>query len=377
MVSPPEAPAATTAPTAKPGTVVIAGASGLVGGAAAQRFAELGWQVHGMSRRAPAEPVAGVEYHSVDLLDENACGKFARKVGPVTHLVYAAINETAGSLVESWYDRDHAGRNTRMLANLLDALLSSSPAMEHVTIVHGGKAYAIADPAPLDIPLRETLPRPEGDNFYFGQEDVLLDRAKGGHFSWTVLRAMIVVGGSRDSNLNGLLATCVLAALRRDAGKPLDLPAGATSGALIEMTDVDLLADGIAWASTTPEAANRIFNITNGDVFAWRNLWPVIADTIGVEAGDARSYSVRDEIAAESERWGALVRRHELPVPTDPFEYLGESAALADYALAADRSVVTSTIAIRQAGFSRFIDTASSVRSWINRWRDMGMLPPR
>ena len=40
------------------------------------------------------------------------------------------------------------------------------------------------------------------------------------------------------------------------------------------------------------EAANEAFNITNGDVFEWRNVWPGIAETLGVKAGPDTPMSV-------------------------------------------------------------------------------------
>jgi nucleoside-diphosphate-sugar epimerase len=55
-----------------------------------------------------------------------------------------------------------------------------------------------------------------------------------------------------------------------------------------EAVDVRLLADALAWAATAPQAANGTFNITNGDVFEWRDLWPALAETLGVEVGPDR-----------------------------------------------------------------------------------------
>src|SRR3546814_11068273 len=70
--------------------------------------------------------------------------------------------------------------------------------------------------------MRESLPRPPHDDFYFRQEDALWDRAQKHGFDWTVFRAPTIAGGGRDSNLNGLLAIDIFAVLRADAG--LDLP---------------------------------------------------------------------------------------------------------------------------------------------------------
>ena len=41
----------------------------------------------------------------------------------------------------------------------------------------------------------------------------------------------------------------------------------------------------MVWAAQSPQAANEAFNITNGDVFEWRNVWPALAETLGVETG--------------------------------------------------------------------------------------------
>lgn len=362
-----------------PGRVLVAGASGLVGGAAARRFAMLGWDVVGTSRRPPTQAMPGVAHLPLDLMDAAACRQALAALPPFTHLAYAAINETPGDLIASWSDPDHAARNGAMFAHLLDAMLAAGDRLTHVTLVHGGKAYAVHRDGAIPVPLRESLPRPNFDDFYFRQEDHAWQRAaqSGGGLRWTVLRAMIVVGGSRDSNLNGLLALCVHAAIRRAQGRDLPLPEAATGGAIIQMTDVDLLAQAIAWSATAPEAADQIFNVANGDVFTWRDLWPVIAAEIGLPAGPPARYSVRTEIAANASTWAALVREHGLPVPEDWAAYLGESAALSDFALAADRDVIESTIKIRQAGFQECIDTAESVAKWIRRWRSEGMLPPR
>ena len=76
--------------------VVIAGASGLVGSAAIARFAASGWKVIGLSRRAPAKMIPGVDYRCVDLLDPEGSRDALRGLRQVTHLVYAALFELPG-----------------------------------------------------------------------------------------------------------------------------------------------------------------------------------------------------------------------------------------------------------------------------------------
>jgi nucleoside-diphosphate-sugar epimerase len=53
--------------------------------------------------------------------------------------------------------------------------------------------------------------------------------------------------------------------------------------ALTNVTDARILAQQIAWAATTPAAHRQAYNISNGDLFRWRWLWPQIAAYFGVE----------------------------------------------------------------------------------------------
>jgi nucleoside-diphosphate-sugar epimerase len=357
--------------------VLVAGASGLVGAAAAARFADDGIPVIGLARTLPARPVPGAVYHRLDLRDRAACQQVAAGFGAVTHVVYAAVNETPGDLVASWTDPDHAARNGSMFANLLDALIEAGAPLAHVALVHGTKAYGVHLGGQIPVPLRESLPRPGHDDFYFRQQDHLGARAAERGFVWTVLRAPMIAGGGRGGNLNALLAIAVYAALCCDAGRDLPFPGAAVADGVMEMVDVELLARGLAWAATAPAARNEVFNIANGDTYCWPDLWPIIAADHGLAVGPPQPISLRAAVAAEAGRWAAIVRANGLEAPADIGVMLGESAALADFALGNCRqSVLTSTIRIRQAGFHDCIDTAQSVLGWMQRWRDDRLLPP-
>ncbi len=76
------------------GKVIIIGASGVVGHAAAERFATAGWDVVGVSRRKVE--IAGVDWQPIDLLDADACAEFAERHDDCTHVVYAALQESHG-----------------------------------------------------------------------------------------------------------------------------------------------------------------------------------------------------------------------------------------------------------------------------------------
>jgi nucleoside-diphosphate-sugar epimerase len=228
------------------------------------------------------------------------------------------------------------------------------------------------------VPLRESLPRPPHDDFYFRHEDMLWERRKQADWSWTVFRAPMITGGGYGSNLSVLLALGVFASLLKAEGRALPFPGAGENLGVMEMVDVEILAAALAWAAEAPNARDQIFNVANGDTYVWPDLWPVIAAEIGLPIGTPEPMSVRDAVFGRAEGWRALVRRHALIAPEDPRAFLGESCALADFALGnCARSVLTSTVKIRRAGFHDCIDTADSVIKYLRRWREAGLLPPR
>lgn len=363
--------------TGTKGQVVIAGASGFVGHAAARQFAASGWDVIGLSRSTPFATIPGATFLPVDLRDADSCRTLAASLGSATHLVYAAVNETPGDLVASWSDPEHAKRNGAMFANLLDALLDHAPRLEQVTVVHGTKAYGPHVPGwHIPVPLKESHQRPPIDDFYFRQEDHLRARA-GDRLRWTIFRCPTIAGGGPGGNLNAFLAIGVFAAIRRAEGLDLPFPGAADNRGIMEVIDVDLLARAIEWAADAPTARASIFNIANGDVYAWPDMWPYLARIFGITPAGHDPLSVRAYIQERGSIWEDIVRTHGLKAPEDVMAFLGESGALADFLLGnCQRTVLTSTIPLRQAGFADCMDTEVRMEYWINRWREQKLLPP-
>src|SRR5687767_11890140 len=99
------------------GTVLVAGASGLVGTAAVDRFLHEGWDVIAVSRRRPKTVVDRPYRHlSVDLQDRDACREAFGRLSGVTHVAYAAVFEKPG-LIAGWTEPDHMTTNRAMLEN--------------------------------------------------------------------------------------------------------------------------------------------------------------------------------------------------------------------------------------------------------------------
>ena len=118
------------------------GASGLVGYAAVEHFAQQDdWDVVGVSRRIP-DGLEGAEVISVDLTDTARCAEVFGRMSDVTHLVYAALYEKPG-LVEGWFQKDQMETNLAMLNNLFSPLEAVAQNLQHVSLLQGTKAYGV------------------------------------------------------------------------------------------------------------------------------------------------------------------------------------------------------------------------------------------
>jgi nucleoside-diphosphate-sugar epimerase len=115
---------------------------------------------------------------------------------------------------------------------------------------------------------------------------------------------------STGSAMNVIPALGVYAALRREAGLNLPFPGGAPRVA--QAIDADLLARAIAWAGEATSTRNEIFNITNGDVFVWENIWPAIAASLGMRPGGHVPLSLDRDIRPREEEWETICAQHGL-----------------------------------------------------------------
>jgi nucleoside-diphosphate-sugar epimerase len=340
-------------------TILIAGASGVVGAAAVEHFAALpDWQVLALSRR-PSPLPEGVRHVSLDLADAAACAGAASSLSEVTHLLFAALYELP-ELVAGWRDARQMAVNEAMLRNLLDALQTGAKGLRHISLMQGTKAYGgHVEPAP--VPAKERSPRHQHENFYWLQEDLL--RARQPHAAWTftVLRPQLVFG---------------YAAVQRELGQALAFPGG---GRYINAaSDSRLIAAAAEFAATHEVAANETYNVVNGDMLVWQDVWASIAERFGMKAGAAAPMALATAMPAYEAVWQRLAAQHDLR-PLTLQQMIGGSWQFTDRALAhglanpADS--VLSGIKLRQHGFAGCVDTEDALHHWLARMQAERLLP--
>ena len=354
--------------------VVIAGATGVVGLSCVERFAANGdWDVVALARRG-IDPRPGVRHISADLRDEDGLEETLAALGPVSHLVYAAVYEKPG-LIAGWTERDQMETNDRMLRNLVGALQKQG-ALQHVTLLQGTKAYG-AHLHAIPVPAREGLPRDPHENFYWLQEDFIRQEAARTGLGWTIWRPQLILGGAIGVAMNLIPVIGVFGALCRELDRPFGFPGGPDF--VWEAVDARILAEAIEWAADAPEASGEIFNITNGDVFSWRDSWSSIAEALGLEPVADAPLELGTWLPAMQAEWEALARRHGLREPRMA-AMIGQSHFYADRCFATGRTDplparLVSTIKLRKAGFGAVCDTADTFRYWLGRLAAERYLP--
>lgn len=362
--------------------VLIAGGSGVVGAAAARRCAALGdVEVTVLSRRPPRD-LPGARHLALDLTDADACAEAAAGFSGVTSLVYAALFEKPG-LVAGWLEQDQIQTNQRMLENLFEPLEGAAPGLRHVTLLQGTKAYG-AHVRRIPLPAREDRDEDRSTpNFYWLQEDYIRAKQAGRPWAWTILRPQIIFGEALGAAMNLIPAIGAYAAVLKADRAPLHFPGGADT--LLEAVDADLLAGVIEWAGRSEAAWNQIFNVTNGDVYTWRNVWPAIADALGMAPGEDRPTSVAAFMADRTADWDR-VRAAQAPAAPALDAFVGEGFHYADMTMAYGATTapgviagaaLVSTIKLRRAGFTEVMDTEDMFRKWFAAFQSAGLLPPR
>jgi hypothetical protein len=81
---------------------------------------------------------------------------------------------------------------------------------------------------------------------------------------------------------------------------------------LAQLTDATLLAKAMEWAALNERCHGEVFNITNGDVFRWSQLFPVIAETLAIDLAEPQPIRLVDAMKAYEPVWQRMTERDGL-----------------------------------------------------------------
>ncbi|NUP06729.1 MAG: NAD-dependent dehydratase, partial [Polyangiaceae bacterium] len=137
--------------------------------------------------------------------------------------------------------------------------------------------------------------------------------------------------------------------------------------------DAGLLARATVWAATNEEGANQAFNITNGDLFRWNELWPRIARMFELDVAPPLSMSLDVVMADKEPLWNQMVKRHGLaenPYSAVSSWRFGDAVFSWDYDMFGDGSKA------RRFGFHEFVETEAMFERLFAEYRARKIIPP-
>lgn len=303
--------------------------------------------------------------------------------GPVSHAYFC-------SYVHENDFKESCAINTTLFENFLNALEETAPKLENVTLQTGGKYYNL-HVEPVPSPAREDDPRRYGplENFYFPQEDKLTEMQHGKAWSWNVIRPQAIIGAnSQPYGLNEALTIAMYFLICRELGTTAPMP---TNQRYWEGTEdvsyAPLIADLAIFVSTRPPCANEAFNITNGDHFSWRYMWPRLAANLGAKSDSQQHFekpipregelqldwSLAEWCQDKRKVWEGLCDREGLPGAKATFDLAGWEVG--DFLFQRTWSATLSVNKARRFGWTGHHDSYHSFVDTFEKFRQLDLIP--
>lgn len=280
--------------------------------------------------------------------------------------------------------------NATLFENFLDALLAVAPKLESCVLQTGGKHYNV-HLGPVPSPAREAEPRrePPFGNFYFHQEDYLISRQRGQSWRWNVIRPEAIIGHTvKPNGMNEALTLALYFLVCKELNNEAIMP---TNQIYFEgyddLSDARLIADITIWASTNSRAGNEAFNVTNGDYFSWKYMWPRVANHFGASASPDQDFklprpkagatqlefSLEEWSKDKKEVWDRICDKAKCPEAKASWK--AATWAFQDWVFQRGWSATLSVNKAREFGWTGHIDSFVSMKDAFDSFVDMGQIP--
>jgi hypothetical protein len=173
--------------------------------------------------------------------------------------------------------------------------------------------------------------------------------------------------------MNLVMVVAVYASISKALGLPLRHPGSrANAHAIYQVTDSGLLARACTWMATEEKCANEPFNITNGDIFRWENMWPIFADYFKMKTAPPQKINLTQMMADKAPVWETIIRQYDLRkiAYTDlvRWEY-------GDFVFTPEYDIISSMTKARQFGFTEVMDSEDMFLRQFDELREHKIIP--
>ena len=279
-------------------TALVTGATGILG---REIVAELGkdpqtWPtVYALSRSKIEKYPDNVKHQHLDLL--TSAQDMANELADVKPEI---IFYTAYLAKDT--EEEATKTNGDMLENFFEALklTGASKTVKRVILTTGAKQYGVhlgAAKTPMEESDHWLADADRPPNFYYRQQDTLRKQGKEQGWDWVVTYPNDVIGVAKGNFMNLSTALGLYCAVSKEMGGELVWPGSPEFYTRFDsFTSSRLHAKFNLWAALEerPEVSNQAFNVVNGDVESWANMWPKLAAKCGMKV-PARMFTEEEE----------------------------------------------------------------------------------
>jgi nucleoside-diphosphate-sugar epimerase len=370
----------------------ITGANGITGSAIleylVQHTTASEWSQIILTSRSPLKMIVTdprVQFIALDFskTSEKLVEAMRETCAPVTHAYFSSYVH-----MDDFAELNIA--NKALFENFLTALLEVAPNLQNCTLQTGGKHYNL-HLHPVPSPAREEEPRrgDPNDNFYFPQEDFLMEKQRGASWTWNVIMPEAIIGWTPKPNgMNQALTIALYFLICKELGTEAKMPTNELYWkGTDDCSDSRLIADLTVFVSTNPKCANQAFNLVNGDFYTWRYMWPRLAEWFGASASSDQTFDRRD--LTEGERhldlslaewaqdkrpvWDRLCEKAGVPQAKATFAF--GTWAFQDWVFQRTWSATLSINKARKYGWTGHIDSFESFTDAFRKFRELEQIP--
>ena len=371
----------------------ITGANGITGSAILQHLVEHTsaneWSQFIVTSRSPFKTIVSDPRIKFIALD------FGEDVKTLATKMADVCSNVTNAYFSSYVHKDDFSElnaaNEKLFSNFLDALIETAPRLQNVTLQTGGKHYNV-HLFPVPSPAQETDPRLDSPigNFYYPQEDHLFRRQKGQDWTWNVITPEAIIGATQKPNgMNEALTIVLYMLVCHELGQEAIMPTNQRYWeGTDDVSDTRLISQLTIWASTSDNTGNQAFNVTNGDYFCWKYMWPRLAEYVGASASSKQAFTKPypkegelqlerslDEWAKDKrEVWDKICDR--LSMPEAKASWDSGTWAFQDWVFQRTWSATLSMSKARSFGFTGYIDSFQSFTDAIDQFVARKQIPP-